>query len=200
MFRSLLYELRVWAVVRRRRLAMHWALRETGDFAFLAALGLPFIVIGLIIYFAFISKAALDGSRVEAARQRARDLQCLAENIYFEARGETLQGQYAVAEVTMNRLASPLFPDTICDVVHDTRWDPARKRLVAHFSWTAFKLRLESGSAAWQQSMGVATKVYDGDYRPVVPNALFYHATSVTPYWASSKRVVARIDRHIFYR
>jgi spore germination cell wall hydrolase CwlJ-like protein len=161
---------------------------------------LPFVVIGLIVYFAFLSKATLDGSRAEAARQRARDIQCLAENIYFEARGETLQGQYAVAEVTMNRLASPFFPKTICDVVHDTRWDPARKRLVAHFSWTAFKLRLESGSDAWKQATEVATDVYDGDYQPVVANALFYHATSVTPYWASSKRFVARIGSHIFYR
>lgn len=175
-------------------------LREKGDVAFFAMLGVPFMVVGLIVHFAYSARSTIDGSRIDAARARARDIRCLAENIYFEARGEPLRGQYAVAEVTMNRLASPHFPDTVCDVVHDTRWDTARRRLVAHFSWTAFKLRLESGSPEWKQAMDVATVVYDGRHQPIVPDALFYHATSVDPYWASSKRVVARIGNHIFYR
>ena len=200
MLRSLFYDIRAWYVLRRRRWTMYWLLREQGDVPFFAMLSLPFLAIGLIVYFAYSARSTIDGSRVDAAKERAREIRCLAENIYFEARGETLQGQYAVAEVTMNRLASPYFPDTICDVVHDTRWDTARRRMVAHFSWTAFKLRLESGSPAWKQSMDVATTVYHGYYEPVVPDALFYHATSVQPYWASSKKVVARIGNHIFYR
>jgi spore germination cell wall hydrolase CwlJ-like protein len=181
-------------------MALYWLLREKGDVVFFAALGVPFILVGCIVYFAYTSRSSLDGSRIDAAIARAQDIRCLAENIYFEARGETLRGQYAVAEVTMNRLASPHFPDTICDVVHDTRWDTARQRLVAHFSWTAFKLRLNSDSPEWQQAMKVATYVYDGHYEPIVPGALFYHATYVNPYWASSKRMVARIGNHIFYR
>lgn len=175
-------------------------LQEKGDLAFFALLAVPFIVVGLIVYFAYAARSSIDGSRIDAARARARDIRCLAENIYFEARGEPLRGQYAVAEVTMNRLESPHFPDTVCDVVHDTRWDTSRRRLVAHFSWTAFKLRLQSDSPEWQQAMDVATVVYDGRYEPIVPKALFYHATYVNPYWASSKRVVARIGNHIFYR
>lgn len=200
MLRSVLYAVRYRFASWRRRLAMYWLLREKGDVAFFATLSLPFIVAGCIVYFAYTARSSIDGSRIDAARARARDIRCLAENIYFEARGEPLRGQYAVAEVTMNRLASPHFPDTVCDVVHDTRWDTSRRRLVAHFSWTAFKLRLESGSPEWQQAMDVATVVYDGRYHPIVPNALFYHATSVNPYWASSKRLVARIGNHIFYR
>ena len=200
MLRSVLYRVRAWSGQWRRRLALYWLLRDKGDVAFVAMLGMPFIVVGLIVYFAYAARSTIDGSRIDAARVRARDIRCLAENIYFEARGESLRGQYAVAEVTMNRLASPHFPDTVCDVVHDTRWDTARQRLVAHFSWTAFKLRLESGSPEWKQAMDVATIVYDGHYQPIVPNALFYHATSVNPYWASSKRLVARIGNHIFYR
>lgn len=179
---------------------MYWLLRDKGDVAFFALLSVPFIVVGFIIYFAYTSRSSLDGSRIDAARIRARDIRCLAENIYFEARGESLRGQYAVAEVTMNRLASPHFPDTVCDVVHDTRWDTSRRRLVAHFSWTAFKLRLESGSPEWKQAMDIATVVYDGRHERIVPGALFYHATYVNPYWASSKRLVARIGNHIFYR
>jgi spore germination cell wall hydrolase CwlJ-like protein len=200
MLRWLLHDIRAWFVLRRRRWAMYWLLREKGDASFFAILGLPFLAIGMIVYFAYTARSTYDGSRIDAGKERAREIRCLAENIYFEARGETLQGQYAVAEVTMNRLASPYFPDTICEVVHDTRYDPLRKRLVAHFSWTAFKLRLGSGSPAWKQAMDVATTVYHGYYEPVVPDALFYHATSVQPYWASSKKVVARIGNHIFYR
>lgn len=179
---------------------MYWLLREKGDLVFFAMLVMPFVMVGLIVYFAYAARSTIDGSRIDAARARARDIRCLAENIYFEARGEPLQGQYAVAEVTMNRLASPHFPNTLCEVVHDTRWDTSRRRLVAHFSWTAFKLRRESGSPAWKQAMDVATVVYDGRHEAVVPDALFYHATYVTPYWASSKRIVARIGNHVFYR
>lgn len=200
MFRSVLYEVRAWAVLRRRRLAMYWQLREKGDLAFFAMLSVPFMVVGLIVYLAYAARSTIDGSRIDAARERAREIRCLAENIYFEARGESLRGQYAVAEVTMNRLASPHFPDTVCDVVHDTRWDSARQRLVAHFSWTPFKLRLESGSPQWKQAMDVATIVYDGRNTPLVPGALFYHATYVNPYWASSKRMIGKIGNHIFYR
>lgn len=200
MLRSAFYEVRARIMLWRRRLTMYWLLRERSDLAFFAALGVPFVIVGFIVYFAYAARDTIDGSRNDAARQRARDIRCLAENIYFEARGETLEGQYAVAEVTMNRLRSPYFPDTICEVVHDTRWDSSRRRMVAHFSWTAFKLRLESGSDAWKQAMDVATLVYDGHHEAVVPGALFYHATSVRPYWASSKRVVARIGNHIFYR
>jgi N-acetylmuramoyl-L-alanine amidase len=200
MFRSLYYEVRTWFVVRRRRLALYWLIGDKGDLAFFAMLGVPVVVLALIIHFAFAARATIDGSRIDAAQRRAQDLRCLAENIYFEARGEPLNGQYAIAEVTMNRLASPHFPKTICEVVHDTRWDRVRRRLVAHFSWTSLEFKSEPTGPAWDQAMQVATAVYDQTYMPVVPNALFFHATYVNPYWAKSKRVVAKIGNHIFYR
>src|SRR5882672_11161357 len=65
-----------------------------------------------------------------------RNLACLARNVYFEARGEPTAGQYAVAEVTMNRKASGRYPDTVCGVVYQKNWDPLRKRYVGAFSWT----------------------------------------------------------------
>ena len=116
--------------------------------------------------------------------ERALELRCLAENIYFEARGEPLNGQYAVAEVTLNRVRSPYFPKTICAVVHDTRWDPQRRRFVAHFSWTQMEDRGEPWGPLWQQSIAVATAVINDAHMPIVPDALYYHATSVQPYWA----------------
>lgn len=195
MLRSLLYEVRIWPAVWRHRLSLYWQVGEKGHLAFIAMLAVPFVVLGLIIQFAYT-----DQLRKDAARQRARDLRCLAENIYFEARSESLKGQYAVAEVTMNRLASPLFPDTLCDVVYDTRWDRLRRRLTAHFSWTQLKITAEPKGAAWNQAMQVAATVYDKKHTPVVPDALFYHATYVNPYWASSKRKIVKIGNHIFYR
>jgi len=200
MFRSVLREARIWSGYWRRRVTLSWALRERGDFAFVAMASLPIVILGSLIYFAYSSRDNFAGTRVDAAMVRERELQCLAENIYHEARGESLEGQYAIAEVTMNRLKSPHFPHTVCEVVYDTRMDRLRRRLVAHFSWTAFEVKTRPSGAAWDQAMGVATTVYDGHNMSVVPGALFYHATYVRPYWASSKRIVAKIGNHIFYR
>lgn len=200
MFRSVLREARTWSGYWRRRVALSWALRERGDFAFVAMASLPVAILGSLIYFAYSTRDNFEGTRVDAALMRERELQCLAENIYHEARGESLEGQYAIAEVTMNRLRSPHFPKTVCEVVYDTRMDRLRRRLVAHFSWTAFEVKTKPAGPAWDQAIGVATTVYDGHNMSVVPGALFYHATYVRPYWASSKRVVAKIGNHIFYR
>jgi N-acetylmuramoyl-L-alanine amidase len=161
---------------------------------------IPVLALTSIVAFAYSGRSRDEPARQQAAHMRALDLQCLAENIYFEGRGEPLNGQYAIAEVTLNRLRSPYFPKTICGVVHDTRWDPVRRRFVAHFSWTEMEERSEPWGPAWLQAMTVAKAVYDDAYMPLVPDALHYHATSVQPYWASSKRSVAEIGNHVFYR
>ncbi len=204
MFSSLLYQARAWPVVWRGRLFLYWLRGEKDGLAFFAMLGAPIVGLGLIVYFAYADglriAAAAERTRIEAARQREVDLRCLAENIYFEARGEPLAGQRAVAEVTLNRVASPYFPDTICDVVHEARWDPLRKRRVAAFSWTELHVRREPRGAAWREAMAAATIVYDDVHAPVVPGALFYHATYIDPYWAKTKKSVATIGHHVFYR
>jgi spore germination cell wall hydrolase CwlJ-like protein len=198
MFGSLIDAIRTWAVVWRRRLVMYWRFGEKDNLGFFAMLLLPAVILGFIVYVAYSDDTA---ARLTAAQKRAVDLRCLAENIYFEARGEPLRGQYAIAEVTMNRLNAPNFPHTICEVVHDTRWDRIRRRLIAHFSWTKIVLKSEEPSGrAWDQAMAVATAVYDNAYLPVVPDALYYHATNVTPYWAEGKQPIAKIGNHVFYR
>ena len=141
----------------------------------------------------------LDHAQERAAEQRRTDLRCLAENVYFEARGEPLVGQFSVAEVTMNRVASGLFPDTVCDVVHAGRFDPVRDRFVGAFSWTAQQARPEPFGYEWRRAMAVASSVYDNQEGPLVDGALFYHADYVTPAWAHNKIRVARIGRHLFY-
>jgi len=184
----------------RRRLTFWWLARETGGISSLAAFAIPVLALGSILAFAFSNRTRDEPRRQQLAQERALELRCLAENIYFEARGEPLNGQYAVAEVTLNRVRSPYFPKTICAVVHDTRWDPQRRRFVAHFSWTQMEDHGEPWGPLWQQSIAVATAVIDDSHMPVVPDALYYHSTGVQPYWANPRRTVARIGSHIFYR
>jgi spore germination cell wall hydrolase CwlJ-like protein len=183
----------------RSRIAFWWLAREGGGLASILVAALPVVALGSIVAFAYSNRSHNEPQRQQLSQERAHELRCLAENIYFEARGEPLNGQYAVAEVTINRVRSPYFPKTICKVVHDTRWDPQRRRFVAHFSWTQME-RSEPWGPKWQQSIAVATAVINETHMPVVPDALYYHATSVQPYWANPRRSVGQIGNHVFYR
>jgi spore germination cell wall hydrolase CwlJ-like protein len=205
MFTSLLHEARIWPTVWRRKLAWY-GLRDAKDsLSFLAMLGIPVLALVGIVYIAYfqgsrVAPASVQVSQREIERAQRRDLECLAENIYFEARGEPIAGQYAVAEVTLNRTMAPNFPHTICAVVHEMRWDPGRRRYVADFSWTELGDLSPDDGQAWQRAMAVANAVYDDEHEPVVPGALFYHATSVRPGWARARKAIATIGNHIFYR
>ena len=206
MLTSLLMEVRIWPLLWRRRLADYWLFGGKEQLAFAALLAL--LLSGVLSIIGF----AVWGTRVEPARiaavqqeesnvrQRATDLQCLAENVYFEARGEPLAGQYAVAEVTVNRTHARHFPHSICQVVHESRWDPNRRRFVADFSWTEHGALFPEDGPAWRQAMAVADAAYEELHAPVVPGALYYHATNVRPGWASSRKVIATIGNHVFYR
>jgi spore germination cell wall hydrolase CwlJ-like protein len=204
---SLLHEIRVWPAIWRRRLAWYRLVGEKDDLAFLAILGLPILGVVGIVCFAYLHKTPIEPAAIQAtqrqakrAQRRENDLQCLAENIYFEARGESLAGQYAVAEVTLNRTRAQYFPHTICSVVHQMRWDPSRKRIVADFSWTELGALSPDDGPAWKRAMEVASAAYDDLHDPIVPGALFYHSTSVRPGWARTRTAIATIGNHVFYR
>ena len=133
---------------------------------------------------------ALDKAAARRAEQRVVDLDCLARNIYYESRGEPLVGQYAVAEVTMNRVRSPEFPNSVCGVVSHR----------GAFSWTYNKDTLaEPYGYEWRRAKAVADSVYDNLESPLVNGALFYHATHVSPNWAATRTQVALVGRHLFY-
>lgn len=129
-----------------------------------------------------------------------RDLACLARNVYFEARGEPLAGQYAVAEVTMNRVASPYYPKTVCGVVHEKRWDVIRNRYVGAFSWTEFERLPEPRGAEWLQAWQIAETVYFRRHDARLDGATHFHANYVRPSWSREKTRVAHIGRHVFYK
>jgi spore germination cell wall hydrolase CwlJ-like protein len=131
----------------------------------------------------------LEKSEARAAARRIVDLQCLAENVYYESRGEPLVGQYAVAEVTMNRVASRAFPNSVCEVVHSR----------GAFSWTYNTNLSEPYGYEWRRAKAVASSVYDNIEAPLVNGALFYHATHVSPGWAATRVQVAFVGRHLFY-
>lgn len=134
------------------------------------------------------------------ALESQKELNCLALNIYHEARGEPEIGQLAVGEVTINRVSSKHFPGTICGVVYQTHWDKRRKKAISAFSWTTEEGSSKPEYEAWQKAKHAAKKILSDDYRPVTKGALFYHATYISkPYWARSMRVKARIGEHIFY-
>lgn len=176
-------------------LRFRWYTLDKGGLLFVAMVALFLTVLVGITGFAYV-----DNVRHLAAEERHANLACLAENVYYEARGEPLAGQYAVAEVTMNRVASPLFPDTVCDVVHAKRFDPIRKRYVGAFSWTELDAPTRPSGEEWLRAQMVANAVYDNpDESPLVDGALFYHATRISPTWASAKTRIARIGRHLFY-
>ena len=207
MLTSLRMDVRTWPVAWRRRLADYWLFGEKEHLAFLAVLLLMVLGALGVVSFAYLWGTRLEPARLEviqqqeaSERQRASSLQCLAENVYFEARGEPLAGQYAVAEVTLNRTHARNFPHTICQVVHECRWDASRQRFVADFSWTERGALFPEDGSAWRQAMMVAERASEELHAPVVPGALYYHATNVQPGWAKTRKLIATIGNHVFYR
>lgn len=135
-----------------------------------------------------------------AERAERQDLHCLALNVYYEARGEPHAGQYAVAEVTMNRVASGYFPDSVCAVVYQQRWDYLRKRYVGAFSWTELHRRPAPEGRDWRRAQRIAADVYYERHVPKLEGVLHYHAIYIKPSWARGRKAVARIGKHVFYR
>ena len=171
----------------RFRLWMFWWRTNKSAWAFALVLGTVVAALGFALQGAFVYK----DEKLAAVREtHQRNLTCLARNVYFEARGEPLAGQYAVAEVTMNRKASRLFPRTICEVVYQK----------SAFSWTELEPLPEPSGESWEQAWQVAEAVYYQRQPPVLHGALFYHATYIKPEWAREKKRVAQIGQHVFYR
>ena len=120
------------------------------------------------------------------------ELMCAAMNVYWEARNQPIAGQVAVAQITMNRVASPNYPNDVCGVVHQ----------LSQFSWQwDGKSDVPREEEAWARAQMVARGVLAGsghDYLMDV-NITHYHAAYVRPYWASSMKLVAKIGDHLIY-
>ncbi len=133
-----------------------------------------------------------------AAAFGPKEQKCLAEAVYFEARGESVKGQAAVAQVVLNRVRNPAYPNTICGVVYQNRnW---RDACQFSFACDGHRHRVTE-PAHWCMAKLVARTVSAGQiWLPEVGSATHYHATYVRPFWAPTMQKMARIGQHVFYR
>ena len=126
-----------------------------------------------------------------------RERRCLAVAIYFEARGEPKRGQIAVGQVILNRVRSPLFPETICGVVYQGQM---RKGCQFSFTCDGHTDNPRKG-AQWDLAQSLATEIMAGEHwLPEVGYSAFYHANYVRPSWSYRMNRIDRIGRHIFYK
>lgn len=122
---------------------------------------------------------------------------CLAEALYFEARGETVKGQFAVAEVILNRVKSSRFPDSLCGVI---RQGTGRK-YQCQFTYTCDgRKEIISERQAFNRVAKVARLSLDGVTADLTDGATHYHTTAVRPSWSRVYKRTAKIGVHIFYR
>lgn len=134
--------------------------------------------------------------QVEAYGRAETDTQeqdCLASAVYFEARGESLEGQLAVAEVVLNRSKSGKYPTTLCGVVEQP-WQ---------FSFVNATGRIPAAnrsSESWRKAVAIARIAQDGVTDQLTSDVLWYHADYVAPSWGRRLNRVTKVGLHIFYR
>ncbi|AYV47064.1 cell wall hydrolase [Caulobacter flavus] len=152
-----------------------------------------------------LMRASLGGSFNPAAApfhlanalESSRELECLAQAVYYEARGETPSGQAAVAQVVLNRVRHPSFPKSICGVV----FQGASARTGCQFSFACDgSMRARPERAAWTRARKVASRALAGTVMSEVGSATHFHTTGVAPNWGPRLMRVAQVGMHVFYR
>jgi spore germination cell wall hydrolase CwlJ-like protein len=125
------------------------------------------------------------------------ELKCLAEALYFEARGETVKGQFAVAEVILNRVESERFPSSACGVINQG----TGKKYQCQFTYTCDgQEEVIKEKQAYERVSKVARAALDGVVPELTKGATHYHTTAVRPQWSKVYKKTAAIGTHIFYR
>lgn len=130
----------------------------------------------------------------QVSSEMAKQIVCMAKNLYYEAASEPFEGKLAVAQVTMNRANNNQFPKTVCEVVYQ------KVNNTYQFSWVGEKPKAISNKYAWEECMIVARKalteykLHDTIHKS---KAMYYHNNKVNPGW--NLRYVTRIGNHIFY-
>lgn len=128
------------------------------------------------------------------------EVECLARNIYYESRGEPIDGQEWVAWVTINRSHHEDYPSTICSVVHQ-----CNSNNVCQFSWVRYNRNsIPEDEEAWEQSIDIAINVLlgekFGDSFDPTDGAIMFHSVQARPRWRHSYELVDQIGSHIFYK
>ena len=131
------------------------------------------------------------------SKANSNEIECLAKNIYHEARGESYSGKQAVAQVTINRVKHPQFPSSVCDVVYQ------RTSKTCQFSWVcSSNLSIKRASQSWKESKRIAEMflTHGHYYDTIGTQSIFYHSKKLPFTWDRKYRRVATIGNHIFYR
>jgi spore germination cell wall hydrolase CwlJ-like protein len=128
----------------------------------------------------------------------AKASKCLAEAVYFEARGEPVRGQIAVAQVVVNRAFSGYYPETVCGVVYQN----SHRRYACQFTFACDRVRdVVTEPEQWDRAKTIAKEMLDGRlWLPEVNRSTHYHATYVRPYWVRSMKKNYKAGLHVFYR
>ena len=135
--------------------------------------------------------------RMGNALDASRDLECLTQAAYYEARGEGRDGMQAVAQVVLNRVRHPAFPKSVCGVV----FQGAGRRIGCQFSFTCDgSMRGGVNRGAWDRARDVASKALSGAVYSSVGTATHFHTTGVSPGWRNSLIQVGQVGHHLFYR
>ncbi len=136
----------------------------------------------------------IPSAQVFLARSRGRynesDLNCMAEAIYHEARGESTRGQAAVAEVILNRVESRQFPSSVCAVINQP----------SQFSYTIGGKKRIGNKAAYLRARDIARNALAGAPRVLTGGATYFHTPAVRPSWSHRFQRTVQIGQHIFYR
>lgn len=142
----------------------------------------------------FVSKPIAEANQFDL-----KQIQCMAENLYFEARGEPLLGQIAVNNVVMNRVNDPQkrFGNTPCEVISQITFNKKKKK-VCQFSWKCEGNKKIRNYEKFLALKNLSHYTYYGAFDDVTEGSKFYHATYVNPKWNLKK--VTKIGQHIFYR
>lgn len=135
--------------------------------------------------------------RLGSTLDASRDLDCLTQAAYYEARGEGRDGMRAVTQVVLNRVRHPAFPRSVCSVV----FQGAGRRTGCQFSFTCDgSMRGRVNQAAWNRAREVASSALSGAVYSNVGNATHFHTTGVSPSWRHSLVRVSQVGSHLFYR
>ena len=135
--------------------------------------------------------------RLSSTLDASRDLDCLTQAAYYEARGEGRDGMRAVTQVVLNRVRHSAFPNSVCGVV----FQGAGRRTGCQFSFTCDgSMRGPVNQAAWNRARAVASAALSGAVFAGVGNATHFHTTGVSPAWRHSLVPVGQVGDHVFYR
>lgn len=126
-----------------------------------------------------------------------KDINCLAKNIYYESRGQSFDGKLAVGQVTLNRVNSGVFPNTVCGVVYQ------KVKKTCQFSWVCDpNVNKSPKGEEWIKSKMIAEALLTGSIihdKIQKTKALFFHNVQVRPNWSNTLQRVSKIGGHIFY-